>query len=201
VLFIDVDDFKVVNDSLGHAAGDSLLVQLADRLRKSTRLGDVVARLGGDEFAIAVSDDESGETARALAERVLASINEPFVISGETITVSVSVGVASWTPEMSSVDELLGQADFAMYTAKSSGKGHYEIYDGRLREVTLQSRAQRHLHSATSVEVPAQRSADDATVSGATVSGATVSGATVSGAEQPPPTPLAARRSGAPGGR
>jgi diguanylate cyclase (GGDEF)-like protein len=157
VLFIDVDDFKLVNDSLGHAAGDELLIQLADRLRKSTRLGDVVARIGGDEFAVAVIDNELGVTASALARRVLAAVLEPFTLAGNTQTVSVSVGICSCTPDLGSVEELLCQADFAMYTAKSSGKGRYEVYDARLRAATLHRSTRRGELVNRQASIPVQR--------------------------------------------
>lgn len=126
VLFVDLDDFKDVNDGLGHEAGDDLLRAVADRLRRAVRDGDVVARIGGDEFAVLVVD--GGPTAgRLVARRVVESLARPFDIGGHRIAVSASVGVASGTTE--GVDELLRDADIAMYRAKGAGKGRVAVYD------------------------------------------------------------------------
>ena len=99
VLFIDIDDFKDVNDSVGHEGGDALLVQLAARLNDCVRPHDLVARLGGDEFAMVVVEGEAGATAVEVAERVLAALREPFTVAATRLLVSVSIGVAQRTPE------------------------------------------------------------------------------------------------------
>jgi diguanylate cyclase (GGDEF)-like protein len=134
LLFIDVDDFKEVNDRLGHEGGDVLLVQLAARLRDCVRPADLVARLGGDEFAVVVADDEHGRAGVEIAERVRVALCAPFVINHTDHEVSVSVGGAQRYPETVDAAELLRQADFAMYMAKGSGKGRYQIFDALARD-------------------------------------------------------------------
>jgi diguanylate cyclase (GGDEF)-like protein len=133
VLFIDVDDFKDVNDSLGHEGGDTLLVQLAGRLDSCVRPYDLVARLGGDEFAIVVVEDD-GSTAVEVAERIVNSVRAPFIVNGARLLVSVSIGVAQRRPETADAAELLRNADFAMYMAKGGGKGRYELFDADTRD-------------------------------------------------------------------
>jgi diguanylate cyclase (GGDEF)-like protein len=134
VLFIDVDDFKVVNDSLGHEGGDALLVQLASRLRCCVRPADLVARLGGDEFAVVVAEDQGGQIAAEIAERILATLRTPFSINSTNLVVSVSIGGAQRHPETADAAELLRRADFAMYMAKGSGKGRYQIFDAQVHD-------------------------------------------------------------------
>jgi len=129
VLFIDVDRFKTVNDSLGHHAGDQLLVAIANRMRTVVRPGDTLARLGGDEFVILVEDVSSVEEARAVAERVAAQLEEPVVVAAtHEVFVSASVGLALSQPDQLA-DDLLRDADVAMYQAKSRGTGRREEYD------------------------------------------------------------------------
>src|ERR1035438_914320 len=135
LLFIDIDDFKDVNDTKGHEGGDALLIQLAGRLNSCVRTQDLVARLGGDEFAIMVrEDDEGGSVAVEVAERVLNALRAPFIVSGEFLVVTVSIGVAQRTPETGDAAELLRQADFAMYMAKGSGKARYQLFDAQMHE-------------------------------------------------------------------
>jgi diguanylate cyclase (GGDEF)-like protein len=130
LLFIDIDDFKDVNDSLGHEGGDALLVQLAARIRSSVRSQDLVARLGGDEFAVVVMDNDDGTPATGpVAERIYEALSEPFVIGGRPLRVSLSIGAAQRTPDTADVRELLRQADSAMYRAKHGGKARYEAFD------------------------------------------------------------------------
>lgn len=131
VLFIDIDDFKDINDSVGHEGGDELLVQLAARLNECVRPHDLVARLGGDEFAVVVVEGDGGVTAIDVAERILAAMYEPFTVGGVRLLVSVSIGVAQRHPETGDAAELLRQADFAMYMAKGGGKGCYQVFDAR----------------------------------------------------------------------
>ncbi|WP_255767680.1 GGDEF domain-containing protein [Pseudarthrobacter sulfonivorans] len=131
LLFIDIDDFKDVNDSLGHAGGDALLVQLAHRLQASVRRQDLVARLGGDEFAVVVVDHDDGTPATGpVAERIYQSLSEPFVIGERSLRVSLSMGVAPRIADAADVTELLRQADSAMYRAKQGGKAKYEVHGG-----------------------------------------------------------------------
>jgi diguanylate cyclase (GGDEF)-like protein len=134
VLFIDVDDFKDVNDSLGHEGGDDLLTQLAGRLKDCVRPHDLVARLGGDEFAIVVHEDDGGTAAVEVAERILSALRAPFIIDGARLSVSVSIGVAHRRPEIVDAAELLRRADFAMYMAKGGGKGRYQLFDAQMHD-------------------------------------------------------------------
>jgi diguanylate cyclase (GGDEF)-like protein len=129
VLFIDVDDFKEVNDSLGHEGGDALLIQLASRLTECARPQDLVARLGGDEFAIVVVATDASIAASTLAERILSSLHQPFSLNNSSIVVSVSIGAAIRLPETADAAELLRNADFAMYMAKGSGKNRFQHFD------------------------------------------------------------------------
>ncbi|MCO7221235.1 EAL domain-containing protein [Klenkia sp. PcliD-1-E] len=141
VLFIDLDDFKDVNDGRGHAAGDQLLCTVADRLVASVRSGDVVARLGGDEFAIA--HDGSADTARSVAERILAALAAPTVVEGRPLVVHASVGVADVASAGNrKVETLLRNADLAMYQAKAGGKGRLAVY---AEGMALQARCRAEL--------------------------------------------------------
>jgi diguanylate cyclase (GGDEF)-like protein len=135
LLFIDIDDFKDVNDSMGHEGGDSLLIQLATRLSGCVRPPDLVARLGGDEFAIMVmEDDDGGSVAVEVAERILNALRAPFIVGGDSLAVTVSIGVAQRHPETTDVAELLRQADFAMYMAKGGGKARYQLFDAQMHD-------------------------------------------------------------------
>ncbi|MDQ1541330.1 MAG: hypothetical protein QOH29_2056 [Actinomycetota bacterium] len=132
VLFIDIDDFKDVNDSLGHEGGDELLMQLTARLTTCTRPEDLVARLGGDEFAIAIVDGARNDTAVEVADRILAALRVPFEVNGARLSVAVSIGIAHRSPDTADAAELLRQADFAMYMAKGGGKGRYQLFDAHM---------------------------------------------------------------------
>jgi diguanylate cyclase (GGDEF)-like protein len=129
LLIIDVDDFKEVNDSLGHEGGDELLIQLAGRLQGCVRAHDLAARLGGDEFAIVVGDDADGSVTAAIAERIHDALRAPFPVFDVRLKVSVSMGAALRRPETAEPAELSRQADFAMYMAKQGGKGRYQRFD------------------------------------------------------------------------
>ena len=142
LLFIDIDDFKDVNDTKGHEGGDALLIQLAARLNGCVRPQDLVARLGGDEFAIMVmEDDGGGSVAVEVAERVLNALHPPFNLSGKSLFVTVSIGVAQRTPDTSDAAELLRQADFAMYMAKGGGKARYQLFDAQVHDHMLERSA------------------------------------------------------------
>ncbi len=123
VLFLDLDDFKTVNDELGHAAGDALLAAVAGRLAAACRGTDLAARLGGDEFGVLVAELLDPTEARAVADRIHAVLSGPVEIADRTVPVGVSLGVAVDTTETHSADDLLGAADVAMYRAKAAGKG------------------------------------------------------------------------------
>lgn len=133
VLFCDLDGFKEVNDTLGHAAGDELLIGVAQRLRDGVRPGDTVGRLAGDEFVV-IGEDTDEEAARALGERLVALLAAPFGLELGEVTISVSVGVACIAPDADSdAERLLRDADAAMYRAKDLGKGRVAAFDEQLR--------------------------------------------------------------------
>src|SRR3954447_2592456 len=130
VLFIDVDDFKTVNDTLGHAVGDELLVAVADRLRACVRPSDEIARLGGDEFAVRLHDAHDAEgAAEAVAMRIMEAFQLPIEAGGELLSIRLSVGIASAGHGTSDEDELIRHADMAMYQAKMAGKACFERFD------------------------------------------------------------------------
>jgi diguanylate cyclase (GGDEF)-like protein len=128
VLFVDLDDLKTVNDSLGHAAGDELLVAVAERLRRSLRETDLACRLGGDEFGILLTDVTDRRYAEAVSSRLLEALDAPIDLAGRPLTVRASIGIALDTAGMGHVDELLADADTAMYQAKALGKGRYQVF-------------------------------------------------------------------------
>jgi diguanylate cyclase (GGDEF)-like protein/PAS domain S-box-containing protein len=136
LLFLDVDRFKLVNDTLGHDAGDELLVALADRLRSSVRLGDVVARFGGDEFVV-IADElattDAEQQAVGLAHRILEAVQEPFMVNGEEQFLTASIGIALANPGHDRVEVLLRNADAAMYQAKEHGRARIEVFDETLQ--------------------------------------------------------------------
>ena len=136
VLFMDVDDFKTINDSLGHAAGDLVLVAVAERLRGCLRPEDTVARLGGDEFGVLV-EDADGSLAADLAARLLGALGNPFEISGKQVHLQASIGLAYASDDIRTANELLRNADVAMYTAKNRGKGRVERFETSMHAAVL----------------------------------------------------------------
>jgi diguanylate cyclase (GGDEF)-like protein/PAS domain S-box-containing protein len=136
ILFLDLDGFKEVNDSLGHAAGDQLLVQVAERLRESVRDGDTVARFGGDEFAVLVQSIVARADAGTVARRIVAAIGEPFTIDGRELHVGASIGLAS-ASDATDMEQLLRNADLAMYEAKAAGGGGFAGYDPHMHDVLV----------------------------------------------------------------
>jgi diguanylate cyclase (GGDEF)-like protein len=129
VLFVDLDRFKLINDTLGHAAGDELLVQASQRLRAAVREADTPARFGGDEFAIMLEDNEGTPDATVVAQRVIDTLQAPFDVSGREVFVSASVGIATSHAGHEDAAELLRNADVAMYRAKHEGSGGYHIFE------------------------------------------------------------------------
>jgi diguanylate cyclase (GGDEF)-like protein/PAS domain S-box-containing protein len=129
VFFLDLDDFKTVNDSLGHAAGDELLRAVAERLRNHIRAGDTAARLGGDEFALLLEELVDEREVLVAADRLISALQAPFAVQGKEVVARASIGIA--LPDLDrpqEADELLRNADMAMYTAKNNGKGRYEWF-------------------------------------------------------------------------
>jgi len=141
VLFIDLDDFKVVNDSLGHVAGDRLLVAVADRVRNCVRSGDVAARLGGDEFAILLDDVADLNRTLSVCKRLLEVLKVPVQIEGQELSISASIGIAAGRDELDRADDLLRNADVAMYTAKAQGKSQYAVFEPTLHAAIIERHA------------------------------------------------------------
>jgi diguanylate cyclase (GGDEF)-like protein/PAS domain S-box-containing protein len=129
VLFLDLDGFKVVNDSLGHQTGDQLLIALSRRLETCVRLGDTIARLGGDEFVVLVDDVEDPSDVIKLADRTLEEFQRPFSLNGHELVTTVSVGIAYGGGGSDSAETILRDADIAMYQAKTRGKAGYVVFD------------------------------------------------------------------------
>jgi diguanylate cyclase (GGDEF)-like protein/PAS domain S-box-containing protein len=134
MLFIDLDDFKMINDNLGHDQGDRVLRASAQRLVKCTRTGDTVARFGGDEFAVLLENLSGQETVVEIAERIVEALRQPFAFLNSDLRVAASIGIAFATPE-DGVEELMRNADVAMYAAKSQGKGRYAIFAAKMNQV------------------------------------------------------------------
>jgi diguanylate cyclase (GGDEF)-like protein/PAS domain S-box-containing protein len=131
VLFIDLDDFKIVNDTLGHPVGDQLLVAVAGRIAGALRADDTAARLGGDEFAALVENVQDPGAVEETATRILAALTEPIIIDGQPLQAVASIGITT-TPEADNSAELLRQADLALYVAKGAGKGRWRRYQAHL---------------------------------------------------------------------
>lgn len=135
LLFVDLDGFKLVNDSLGHAAGDELLIRAGERIRYAVRATDVVARLGGDEFVIVCPDLENTSQAVAAAQRIVETLQAPFRTGDRDVFVSASVGVAIAGDHEEAPESLLRRADLAMYRAKAQGRSRYVLFDAQMNEL------------------------------------------------------------------
>jgi diguanylate cyclase len=127
LLFLDLDSFKVINDSLGHDAGDKMLISVADRIKQNTRASDSVARLGGDEFVILIDVFQDKEHAAKIANKLLQAISLPHFINGSKVSMSASIGIAIYPLDADTADTLLQSADGAMYAAKGAGKNCYQF--------------------------------------------------------------------------
>ncbi|MDX6597436.1 MAG: hypothetical protein QOE87_1323 [Gaiellales bacterium] len=137
VMFLDLDDFKGINDTLGHAAGDALLMTVAERLRASLREDDLAARLGGDEFAVLLEHAPTAVEAERAAERVLAALVAPLLVEGRSVRVRASIGVALASGGVSTAAELLRNADLAMYAAKAGGRSRSAIFSPGMQDAEL----------------------------------------------------------------
>jgi diguanylate cyclase (GGDEF)-like protein/PAS domain S-box-containing protein len=144
VLFLDLDRFKIVNDSLGHLVGDQLLIAVSQRLEGFVRPGDTVARLGGDEFAVLLDDIHSLEEAVQIAKRIQSELPAPFVIKGHEVFTTASIGIALSSRDYQNPEQFLRDADLAMYQAKANGKARFEIFDEAMHARTI-----RHLELET----------------------------------------------------
>src|ERR1700738_4113781 len=142
VLFMDLDGFKMINDSMGHLIGDQLLLGVAHRLEKCLRSTDTVARLGetftvarlgGDEFTVLLDDIKDPSDAKRAAERMMKALAAPFILGGKEIFTSVSIGIALSNPAYEQPEDILRDADTAMHRAKSLGKARYEVFDADMR--------------------------------------------------------------------
>ena len=131
---MDLDDFKDVNDSLGHAAGYELLVMAAHRLHEALRTKDTAARLGGDEFAVLLEGESSGLHASQIAERIMEGLQKPFTVGGTQVFVSASIGISCRSVADESAEELLRNADLALYAAKAAGKDRYCIFEPAMHQ-------------------------------------------------------------------
>jgi diguanylate cyclase (GGDEF)-like protein/PAS domain S-box-containing protein len=137
VLFLDLDDFKTVNDSFGHPVGDEILVNVAERIRSATRPSDTVARFGGDEFAVLLESGTMPEAAQEVAERIIEALTPTFRVRTNDYVVRASIGIAVAQRNQDTPEDLLRDADLAMYVAKRNGKGHFEMYRPKMHEVAL----------------------------------------------------------------
>ncbi|WP_426208828.1 putative bifunctional diguanylate cyclase/phosphodiesterase [Massilia sp. TWP1-3-3] len=138
VMFIDLDRFKLVNDTLGHVKGDELLQQVALRLKECLRRGDTLARQGGDEFTIVLPELVQREDASAIAQKFLESLHQPFDLDGHEVHISASIGIAVYPHDGESIDELLRHADIAMYQVKALGKNGHSFYHDSMLDVSHQ---------------------------------------------------------------
>ncbi len=149
VLLIDLDRFKNVNDTLGHGAGDLLLVQAGRRIVDCVRAGDVVARLGGDEFAIVLPEVALPADAAAVADKLVEAMGRPFRLQGQQIFVTASVGIATWPEDGADADTLIKSADTAMYSAKENGRNNYQFYLADMNESAIRRlKTEAELHGA-----------------------------------------------------
>ncbi|MDD2662274.1 MAG: EAL domain-containing protein [Dechloromonas sp.] len=138
LLFIDLDRFKVINDTLGHHVGDELLIQVGRRLRSCVRESDVVARLGGDEFVIMLTGVEHSSTVAMIAEKLVSEVNDPYQVGVHQLYTSPSIGIAIFPTDGPDGETLMKNADAAMYHAKNAGRNNFQFFDARMNEASLE---------------------------------------------------------------
>ena len=129
VMFIDLDRFKSINDTYGHAVGDGLLIQVAARLKQSVRESDLVARLGGDEFVVVMTSHVAINGEITVAQKILKKLSEPYQVGSLTLHSTPSIGISRYPFDAQSVEELMKHADMAMYQVKQSGRGQYRFFE------------------------------------------------------------------------
>ncbi len=129
IFYLDIDFFKKINDSFGHAMGDRLLQAFASRLKECVRRSDIVGRLGGDEFVLLLEDIQNTNDVMSIAEKIISKIDVPFVLEKQEIKATVSIGIAIHEKEICSAEELLKQADQALYLSKHLGRNRFMIYN------------------------------------------------------------------------
>ncbi|MBP6519105.1 EAL domain-containing protein [Shewanella sp.] len=152
LLFLDLDRFKHINDSMGHHVGDLLLKAVARRLQNAVRDGDTVARLGGDEFTIILEGVAKTKAATLISEKVLRAFQTPFLLDDKTLTISTSIGISLYPNDADNADSLIKFADTAMYHAKSSGRNNFQFYTSKLNEI-----ATRHVQLESGLKEAIQR--------------------------------------------
>jgi len=156
VLFVDLDRFKQINDQFGHSVGDKVLVAVALRLKQVLHAADVVARLGGDEFIVLIEGPRSAEAAPGIASRIMTTLNEEIVMDGQGMTVGASIGISQFPDDSGTAEELLLNADAAMYAAKSGGRCAYLRYHD-----VLEARRRQQAELAAAAHVPAGEGATE----------------------------------------
>jgi diguanylate cyclase (GGDEF)-like protein/PAS domain S-box-containing protein len=137
VLFLDLDHFKPINDSLGHAVGDQLLQSVAQRLRDCVRSSDTVSRVGGDEFVLLLLGDSKTESPEIIARKVLKTLSAPYHITGHELVLTASIGISSYPEDGTDAESLIRRADAAMYQAKGKGRNNYRKYNSRMKRTPL----------------------------------------------------------------
>jgi diguanylate cyclase (GGDEF)-like protein len=149
LLYVDLDRFKLVNDTLGHAAGDTLLRQVAQRLKSCVREGDMVARIGGDEFSVVLNDLENPQDAEGVIQRILETLKQPLVLRGHELFVTTSIGISLYPTDGDEAEELLRKADNALYRGKQQGRNTYQFYTPEIDEAVHEHfRLKYHLQGA-----------------------------------------------------
>lgn len=153
IMFIDVDNFKSINDSFGHDFGDQLLMTIANRVKACTREGDIVARFGGDEFVLLMDDLSDRDRLRSVAEKIISSFNESIDIFGNELRVTPSIGISVYPDHGSDASKLLRAADLAMYKAKGQGRGRFDFFDeALLTTATKEATIEQSMHRAVIAE-------------------------------------------------